>query len=100
MDDVDRFIEKRGKSSPGFSQRVEQRAVELEIAYRLRCTRKSRRLTQEQVAANSSISRRVISRIENGHDDQISLHALKQYARALGLTVTMDLVSDTPDSEG
>lgn len=99
MDDLDRFIQNKENSVLDFSQRVEQRAAELEIAYRLRQARESRHLTQQQMAARSSISHRVISRIENAHDDRISLHALKQYARVLGLTLKMDLVPEASDPE-
>ena len=98
MDDLDQFIQAKENSTPTFSQLVDQRTAELEIAYRLRQARESLRLTRQQIAARSSISLRMISQIENACDDRISLHAIKQYAHALGLTLKMDLMSETSDS--
>jgi len=99
MDDLDRFIQTNEKSTPGFSRQVDQRTAELELAYKLRQAREFLRLTQQQISARTSISPRIISRIENAHDDRLSLHAIKQYARVLRLTVRMDLMPEPSDSK-
>ncbi len=84
MDDLDRLIEKTEREKPGFAAAVEKRKGELLIGAKLREARKKLKLTQREAAEKWSISQQSISKIENARDDDISLHTLNEYARALG----------------
>lgn len=92
MDDLDKFISKINQESPGFKEKVEKRSQEIQIAHQLRIARESLNLTQKDIAQKSNISQQVISKIENGKDDRISLHTLNEYARILGYTLKVDIV--------
>jgi DNA-binding XRE family transcriptional regulator len=92
MDDLDKFISKINKDSPGFKEKVEKRSQEIQIAHQLRIARESLNLTQKDIAQKSNISQQVISKIENAKDDRISLHTLNEYARILGYSLKVDIV--------
>jgi DNA-binding XRE family transcriptional regulator len=92
MDDLDKFISKIDKESPGFKEKVKKRSQEIQIAHQLRLARESLHLTQKEIARKWNISRQVISKIENAKDDRISLHTLNEYARVLGYSLKVDIV--------
>jgi transcriptional regulator with XRE-family HTH domain len=71
---------------------VSQKSVAAEIAARVRAARTRRRWTLDELAARSTVSRRLLVQIEHG-DSNPSLATLLKLAAALGITLT-ELVAD------
>jgi transcriptional regulator with XRE-family HTH domain len=68
--------------------------VAAEIAARVRAARAQRRWTLDELAARSTVSRRLLVQIEHG-DANPSLATMLKLAAALGITLT-ELVADEP----
>lgn len=75
---------------------VSQESVVAEIAARVRAARGQRRWTLDDLAARSTVSRRLLVQIEHG-DANPSLATLLKLAAALGITLT-ELVADEPET--
>jgi transcriptional regulator with XRE-family HTH domain len=56
------------------------------MAARLKALREQRRLTQEQLAEKSGVSRTYLARLETGHHDP-TVSMLEKLAKALGVKV-------------
>ena len=76
---------------------VSQEHVAAEIATRVRAARAQRRWTLDELAARSTVSRRLLVQIEHG-DANPSLATLLKLAAALGITLT-ELLSEEPEAE-
>src|SRR3954454_20950031 len=76
--------------------RVSPEHVTAQIANRVRVGRAQRRWTLDDLAARSSVSRRLLVQIERG-DANPSLATLLKLAAALGITLT-ELVADEPEA--
>jgi transcriptional regulator with XRE-family HTH domain len=76
---------------------VSQESVAGEIAARVRAARAQRRWTLDELAARSTLSRRLLVQIEHG-DANPSLATLLKLAAALGITLT-ELVAEGPAAE-
>jgi transcriptional regulator with XRE-family HTH domain len=74
---------------------VSQESVAVEIAARVRAARTQHRWTLDELAARSTVSRRLIVQIEQG-DANPSLATLLKLAAALGITLT-ELVAGEPE---
>ena len=74
---------------------VSRESLAAEIAARVRAARTRRRWTLDDLAARSTVSRRLLVRIEHG-DANPSLATLLKLAAALGITLT-ELVADEPE---
>ncbi len=72
-----------------------QELVTAEIASRVRAERAQRRWTLDQLAARSSVSRRLLVQIEHGEANP-SLATLLKLAAALGVTLTQ-LLAEEPE---
>lgn len=57
------------------------------MGYRIRETRKSKNMTQEELSRLSGVSRTTISALENGTSKATTTKTLMNIARALGVTV-------------
>jgi transcriptional regulator with XRE-family HTH domain len=75
---------------------ADQQRVAAEIATRVRGARAQRRWTLDELAARSTLSRRLIVQIEHAEANP-SLATLLKLAAALGLPLT-DLLSDAPET--
>ena len=75
---------------------VDQDRVTAEIAARVRAARARRRWTLDELAARSTVSRRLIVQIEHAEANP-SLATLLKLAAALGITLT-ELVADEPET--
>jgi len=73
-----------------------QECVATEIASRVRAERARRRWTLDELAARSTVSRRLLVQIEQA-DANPSLATLLKLAAALGVTLT-ELLSEEPDA--
>ena len=76
---------------------VSQERVTAEIGNRLRTARAERRWTLDELAARSTVSRRLLVQIEHAQANP-SLATLLKLAAALGMTLT-ELVSEEPETE-
>jgi DNA-binding XRE family transcriptional regulator len=76
--------------------RADQHRVAAEVAARVRGARAQRRWTLDELAARSTVSRRLIVQIEHAEANP-SLATLLKLAAALGLSLA-DLLSDTPET--
>jgi transcriptional regulator with XRE-family HTH domain len=75
---------------------TKQELVTAEIASRVRAARAQRRWTLDELAARSSVSRRLLVQIEHGEANP-SLATLLKLAAGLGVTLT-ELLSEEPES--
>jgi transcriptional regulator with XRE-family HTH domain len=76
---------------------VSQERVTAEIGNRVRTARVQRRWTLDELAARSSVSRRLLVQIEHAQGNP-SLATLLKLAAALGITLT-ELLSEGPETE-
>jgi HTH-type transcriptional regulator / antitoxin HipB len=90
MSDLQKYITKRKASDLVFADSFDSGYEDFKIGVLLRQARESAGLTQEQVAAQLSTKKSVISRIEN-HADNVTLNTLKEYAKAVGRSVEIRL---------
>jgi hypothetical protein len=65
MDDLEKYIEKRKNSSPGFEIGFERGYDQFKIGVTLRMAREEAGLTQEELAIRLLTKKSAISRIEN-----------------------------------
>ena len=75
---------------------TDQERVAAEIASRVRAERARRRWTLDELAARSTVSRRLLVQIEQAESNP-SLATLLKLAAALGVTLT-ELLSEEPDA--
>ncbi|SLM31623.1 Transcriptional regulator, XRE family [Desulfamplus magnetovallimortis] len=90
MDDLDKYIEKRKKSSPQFAQNFDEGYQQFKIGILLKQARLDAGLTQEEVAVRLNTRKSAISRIEN-HADDIRLSTLVNYAQAIGKSLKLEV---------
>lgn len=76
---------------------LSQESVAARLAARVRARRGHRRWTLDELAARSTLSRRLLVQIEQGEANP-SLATLLKLAAALGITLT-ELVADEPQSD-
>jgi transcriptional regulator with XRE-family HTH domain len=76
---------------------ISQESVAAELGARVRSARGQRRWTLDELAARSTVSRRLLVQIERG-DANPSLATLLKLAAALGITLT-DLVAGKPETD-
>lgn len=83
MDDLEKYIAKRKKSSRGFANGFETGYEQFKIGLMLRAAREKAGLTQVDVAKRLRTKKSAISRIEN-HAEDIRLSTLENFAAAIG----------------
>ena len=66
---------------------------------RLHLARWNAGLDQKQLGARVGLTGHTIGRLERGQTTQISIEALRQLARALGVTTDWLLAMDVPEAE-
>jgi len=90
MDDLEKYIETRKKSSPEFADEFEVGYESFKIGVILRMAREEAGLTQEDLAAKLHTKKSAISRIEN-HADDIKLSTLEKFAEAIGKRLSLKI---------
>ncbi len=90
MSDVKKYIEKRKKMDPEFSQDYDERYKTFKIGVLLKEARLEKGLTQEELAKRLSTKKTAISRIEN-HAEDIKLSTLEKFAYALGKEMVIEI---------
>ena len=91
MDDLEKYIEKRKKSSPEFAKDFETGYNDFKIGILLKQARVESGLTQEEIAKKLHTKKSAISRIEN-HAEDIKLSTLKRFARAVGKEINLQVI--------
>ena len=86
-DDLDKYIIERDKQEPGFARQVDTATRHQKFARLMATQRKSRGLSQTQVAASMATSASIVSRLEAGADVKIS--TLEKYIAALGMELQL-----------
>lgn len=90
MDDLDKYIKKRKKKSPKFSENFDKGYEQFKIGILLKQARLEAGYTQEQVAEKLHTKKSAISRIEN-HAEDIRLSTLVNYAKAIGKHLNLEV---------
>jgi HTH-type transcriptional regulator / antitoxin HipB len=90
MDDLDKYIEKRKKGNPNFSENFDKGYEQFKIGVLLKQARLEAGFTQEQVAKKLQTKKSAISRIEN-HAEDIRLSTLVNYAQAVGKHLHLEI---------
>jgi HTH-type transcriptional regulator / antitoxin HipB len=90
-DDLEKFIEKRKRTDPKFAKDFESGYQEFKIGVLLRQAREQAGVTQEALARRTKTRKSAISRLEN-HAEDVRLSTIKRVARALGKSLTIELV--------
>ena len=90
MEDLDKYIDKRKKKNPKFSQNYDKGYEQFKIGDLLKQARLDAGLTQLQVAYKLKTGKSAISRIEN-HAEDIRLSTLVNYAQALGKCLKLEV---------
>jgi len=65
----------------------------LELGDNVKCLRKERGITQEQLAGMSNISRATLSKLENGNIAQVSIVTLNDILNHLGYELDMKVLN-------
>lgn len=91
MGDLDRYIAKREKTSPGFNKRVEQELENIRIGEKIKELRIAEGMTQEELAQRLHTTKSVISRMEN-HADSMRLSTLEKIADIFGKKLTVSFM--------
>jgi len=90
MDDLDKYIKKRTKKNPGFSEGFDKGYKQFKIGALLKQARLEAGFTQEQVAEKLHTQKSAISRIEN-HAEDIRLSTLENFAEAVGKSLRLEV---------
>lgn len=90
-----KFAELRGKMSPEAQSRAAARAEAMLLSMQLQELRKSRQITQVEVARSMSVEQAAVSKLERRDDMYVS--TLREYVKALG--GELKLVASFPDGD-
>lgn len=80
MSDVKKYIHKRDKILPGFSEKVEMEYENLKLGEEVRKLRLSVGMTQEELAKKLLTTKSAVSRLEN-HSEGIRISTIEKVAR-------------------
>ncbi len=90
MDDLEKYINKRKKTSHNFAKGFDKGYEQFKIGVLLKQARLDAGLTQKQIADQLHTKKSAISRIEN-HAEDIRLSTLENYAQAVGKNLHLQL---------
>lgn len=91
MDDLEKYIEKRKKSSEKFALNFDEDYENFKIGVVLKKAREEAGITQEELAEKLKTKKSAISRIEN-HSEDIRISTLKNYLHALGKQLQINIL--------
>jgi HTH-type transcriptional regulator / antitoxin HipB len=83
MSDVEKYITKREKKTPGFRKAVMKEYENLRIGSQIKLLRTDKGMTQEEFAKKLKTTKSAISRLEN-HAESMRLSTLEKVADVLG----------------
>lgn len=88
MSDVDKYINKKEITSPGFRKKVEDEVHNLKIGEEIRQMRIISGMTQEELAIRLSTTKSAISRLEN-HSESVRLSTIEKVAEVFDKQVVV-----------
>lgn len=91
---VDKYLAKK-LEDPRFREGYEFEKAKLELALKLTKIRKKSGKTQAQVARQLHISQQLISQIETGEAENITINTLTKLAATLGKDIRLSFVNHT-----
>ncbi len=91
MDDLNKYINKRRKTSREFADSFNSGYQDFKIGVILKAAREKAGLTQEEVAQQLHTKKSAISRIEN-HAEDIRLSTLEKFAEAVGKHLQVNVI--------
>jgi len=83
MSDIEKYIAKREKKTPGFRKTVMDEYNNLRIGFQIKELRTKKGMTQEEFAKKLKTTKSAVSRLEN-HTESIRLSTLEKVADVLG----------------
>ncbi|TAL31217.1 MAG: XRE family transcriptional regulator [Spirochaetes bacterium] len=83
MSDVEKYIAKREKKTPGFRKAVMEEYDNLRIGSQIKLLRTKKGMTQEEFAKKLKTTKSAVSRLEN-HAESMRLSTLEKVADVLG----------------
>ena len=83
MSDIEKYITKREKKTPGFKKGVMEEYNNMMIGTRIKELRTSKGITQEELAKKLKTTKSAVSRLEN-HAESVRLSTLEKVAEGLG----------------
>ncbi|UCB57694.1 MAG: XRE family transcriptional regulator [Candidatus Omnitrophota bacterium] len=89
---IDQHIEEEFKKSPEFRKAYMDESMRLQLAYKIMQLRKSRHLSQAQLAKRMHTTQQTVSRLEDPQNVEITLSTLSKLAVALRARLSVDLV--------
>ncbi len=89
---ISQHIEEEYRKSKEFRKAYDEEVLRLKVAYKIAQLRKSRHLTQRELADRVGTTQQNISRLEDLENTQINLHTLTKLAIALKAKIVIDLV--------
>ena len=103
----DRVVREKFASKPSLAQLVEsgdftppikhgQYLALAHFAAMVKSLRRQKSLSLADLAAQSGIDRAAISRLENGHVENATIHTLERLARCFGKRIRIELEDDCP----
>jgi len=89
---ISQHIEEEYRKSREFRKAYDEEILRLKIAYKITHLRKSRHLTQQELAEKVGTTQQNISRLEDLENTQITLQTLTKLAIALKARLAIDLI--------
>ncbi|NCO74713.1 MAG: helix-turn-helix transcriptional regulator [Cyanobacteria bacterium] len=90
MNDLDKYINKRMRIDPEFTEGFDSGYTKFKLGYLLAKTREESGISQEELAQKLNLSELIINQIENDLQD-ISMSILEKYAQILGKKLLIQL---------
>ncbi len=89
MSDVERYINKKEITTPGFKGRVEEEYENLKLGEEIRKLRLSNGMTQEELAKKMATTKSAVSRLEN-HSESVRLATIEKVAKVFNKKVVIN----------
>ncbi len=89
MSDVERYINKKEITTPGFKGKVEEEYENLKLGEEIRKLRLSNGMTQEELAKKMATTKSAVSRLEN-HSESVRLATIEKVAKVFNKKVVIN----------
>ncbi len=89
MSEVEKYIDKKEATSPGFRKKIDEEYKNLRIGELIRQLRLSQGMTQEELARRLSTTKSAVSRLEN-HSESVRLATIEKVAEVFGKKLILD----------
>ena len=89
---IEQHIEEEFKKNPEFRKAYMDESMRLQLAYKIMQLRKTRHLSQAQLAKRMHTTQQTISRLEDPQNIEVTLSTLSKLAVALRAHLSVDLI--------